>query len=72
MESLIATATTTFASTTGFSLQSVVDFAVDKIKLVLGTGLGVLDAVLPLVAALVAILIVVGLIGWGWKYFRTR
>jgi len=64
MDTIIGTATTTFLATTGFSLDSVVDFMTDQITLVIGSGLGLLQALIPWIVAL-------ALIG-GAVYFLYR
>lgn len=70
MDTIIATASTTFNSTTGFSIASVVDYMSDLIKLVIGTGLAVLQALLPWILALAAISAVVWLLFRAFKFFR--
>lgn len=70
MQTIIDTASTTFETTTGFSLASVVDFMSDMIKLVIGTGLGVLQSLLPWILALVAISAVVYLLYRAFSFFR--
>jgi len=70
MDAIIENATSTFAATTGFTLASVVDFMSDMIKLVIGTGLGVLQALLPWILALVAIGAVVYLLYRAFSFFR--
>jgi len=70
LDTIISNASTTFLATTGFSLASVVDFMSDLIKLVIGTGLGVLQALLPWILALVAIGAVVYLLYRAFSFFR--
>lgn len=70
MQGIIDTASSTFTTTTGFSLASVVDFMSDLILLVIGTGLGVLQALLPWILALVAIGAVVYLLYRAFSFFR--
>jgi len=64
MDTIINSATSTFLTTTGFSLASVVDFMADQITLVIGSGLGLLQALMPWIVAL-------ALIG-GAVYFLFR
>lgn len=64
MNGIINTATSTFSSTTGFSLDSVVTFMATQIKLVIGSGLGLLNALMPWIVGL-------ALIG-GAVYFLYR
>ena len=55
MDTLIASSSATFLATTGFSLSSVVDFMAQQIKLIIGAGLGVLQALMPWIIALAVI-----------------
>lgn len=43
----------------------------DLILLVIGTGLGVLESLMPWIVALVAISVVVGLLYRAFRYFRA-
>lgn len=70
MQTIIDSATTTFASTTGFTLASVVDFMSDLIQLVIGTGLGVLQQLLPWILALTAIGAVIYLLYRAFRFFK--
>jgi len=70
MQGIVDTATTTFQTTTGISLDSVVDYMSDLITLVIGTGLGVLQNLLPWILALVAIGAVVWFLYRAFKFFR--
>jgi len=70
MQTIIDTASTTFETTTGFTLASVVDFMGTLIITVIGTGLGVLQALLPWILALVAIGAVVYLVYRAFQFFR--
>lgn len=70
MDTLITAAEASFATTTGFALSSVVDFMSDQIGLVIGTGLGVLEALLPWIVALAAIGAVVYLLFRAFQFFR--
>jgi len=70
MQTIIDSASTTFNTTTGFTLASVVDFMTDMITLVIGTGLGILQSLLPWIVALVAIGAVVWFLFRAFKFFR--
>lgn len=70
MQTIVDTASTTFTTTTGFSLASVIDFMKSLITLVIGTGLAVLQSLLPWILALVAIGAVVWLLFRAFKFFR--
>lgn len=70
MDTIISNASTTFTATTGFGLDSVVDFMGDQMLLILGTGLGVLEALLPWIVALAAISGIIYLLYRAFKFFR--
>jgi len=70
MDALIATATSTFNTTTGFELSAVIDWMADQLKLVLGSGLAVLNALLPWIIALVVISAVVYFLYKAFQFFR--
>lgn len=70
MDTIITAAETQFATTTGFSLTSVVDFAGDQILLVVGTGLAVLQDLLPWIIGLAAISGVVYFLYRAFSFFR--
>jgi len=70
MDTIIGTATSTFNTTTGFELQTVVDFLKDQILLIVGTGLGVLQELMPWIVALAAIGAVVYMLYRAFKFFR--
>jgi hypothetical protein len=70
METLIGTATTTFQTTTGVSYSDVVAFMATQLKLVLGSGLGLLQALMPWIIALVVIGAVVYFVYRAFRFFR--
>lgn len=70
MNTLIETASTTFAGTTGFGWGEVITFMGTLVKLVIGTGLGVLQSMLPWILALVVISAVVYFLYRAFKFFR--
>jgi len=70
MDEIIANATSTFQQTTGFSLDSVITWASDHLfKVVLGSGLGLLDAMLSWIIAIVLIGAVVYFFKRMWGFF---
>lgn len=71
MQGIIDSATTTFAATTGFSLASVVTFMGSLMSQVIGTGLGVLQSLLPWILALTAIGAIVYLLFRAFRFFRN-
>lgn len=70
MDTLISSSSALFTSTTGFSLDSVVDFAGSQILILIGMGLGVFQALLPWLMILAAIGVVIGLVYAGFRFFR--
>lgn len=70
MDSLISTSTALFAATTGFSFDDLVDWAGDILLTILGMGLGVVNAILPWVIAIIVISVIVGLIYHGLKWLH--
>jgi hypothetical protein len=70
MGTLIGNATTTFETTTGLTFANVVSFMGDNLKLLIGSGLGVLQALLPWIIALVVIGAIVYFLYRGFQFFR--
>jgi len=69
MDTIVEEASTGFASTTGFSLASVVDWMSEIILVFIGSGLAVLDAMKYWIVALIAIGVVVFFIFKGLRFF---
>jgi len=67
MDTLIATASSSFASTVGFGLGAVTDFVSDRIVEVLGFGLYIVTTNLTLVLVIAAISLTIYLI---YRAFR--
>lgn len=70
MNTLINTATSTFQTTTGFTYSDLVSWMGDILKLIVGSGLGVLDSLKGWIIALVVIGAVVYFIYRGFRFFR--
>lgn len=71
MQSIINTATTSFQTTTGFSFSDVVSWVGDNlIKLFIGSGIGVLDALKYWIVALVVIGAIVYFAYRAFRFFR--
>jgi len=70
MDSLISTSTALFEATTGFSFQDLIDWAGDILITILGMGLGLVDAMLPWIIAIIVISVIVGLIYHGLKWLH--
>ncbi len=72
MGPIIGAATTTFETTTGFSLASVVTWVGDNlIKLFIGSGISALDALKGWIVALVLISLVVYFAYRAFRFFRA-
>jgi len=70
MDDLIASSTTLFSDTTGFAYADLVTWSGDVLKLILGAGLGLVDAVLGWIIAFLVIAVIVGLIYHGLRWMR--
>lgn len=70
MGSLIATSSALFESTTGFAFNDLIDWAGDILLTILGMGLGLVDAMLPWIIAIIVISVIVGLIYHGLKWLH--
>jgi len=69
MDTLIQNASTTFYNTTGFDYSDVVTWAGDKVLLLLGGGLGLVDATIGWIMAVIIISVIVGLVYKGLRFF---
>jgi hypothetical protein len=70
MAGFINTATTSFESTTGVAIPAITGFMGDSFKLVAGSGLGVLQSMLPWIIALAVIGAIVYFMYRGFRFFR--
>jgi len=70
MNTLISTASTTFTTALGFGWSDVVTFMQSQLSLVLGTGLGLLQTLMPYIVGLVFIGAVVYFVYRAFKFFR--
>lgn len=70
MDTIIANATSTFNTTVGFEISDVVTWMGDLLKLVMGTGLGLLQALLPWIVALAVISAIVYFLYKAFRFFR--
>jgi len=69
MDTLISNASTTFYSATGFDQNAVVLWVGEKVKLLLGGGLGLVDATIGWIMAIIIVSIILGLIYKGLRFF---
>jgi len=70
MNPIIASSTALFEATTGFSFDDLVEWAGDILMTILGMGLGLVNAILPWVIAIIVISVIVGLIYHGLKWLH--
>jgi len=70
MDTIISNATSTFNTTTGFELSAVVDWMSSLLLLILGSGLGLLQALMPWIVALALISGVVYFLYRAFAFFR--
>lgn len=71
MDTIIGAATSTFQTTTGFSFSDVVTWVGDNlIKLFIGSGVGVLDALKGWIVALVVIGAIVYFAYRAFRFFK--
>lgn len=70
MNAIIASSSALFLATTGFSLDSLVDWAGDILVTVLGMGLGLVNAMLGWIIAIIVISVIVGLIYHGLRWLH--
>jgi len=69
MNTLISNASTTFYNATGFDQNAVVLWVGEKVKLLLGGGLGLVDATIGWIMAIIIVSIILGLIYKGLRFF---
>ena len=70
MDSIIATASSTFSTSLGFGWSDVVAFMKAQLLLIIGSGLGLLETLLPYIVALVIISSIVYFIYRAFQFFR--
>jgi len=70
MNTLIATSSALFESTTGFSYADLVTWAGDQLKLILGGGLGLVNSLLGWIIAIIIITVIVRLIYHGLRWLH--
>jgi len=70
MDGFISSSTAQFESTVGFSLADLVDWVVDIIVSILGLGLGLVNALLPIILAIMAISVIIGVVYHGLKWLH--
>jgi len=70
MDAIIASSSALFLATTGFSLDSLIEWAGDILVSILGMGLGLVNAMLGWIIAIIVISVIVGLIYHGLKWLH--
>ncbi len=70
MDSVISNASSTFTTAVGFNWSDVVGFMKTLLLLVIGSGLGLLETLLPYIIALVTISAIVYFLYRAFRFFR--
>lgn len=70
MDSVITTASSTFSSAMGFSWADTVAYMKSLLMLVIGSGLGLLETLMPYIIALVVIGAIVYFVYRAFRFFR--
>ena len=70
MDFVIATSTALFSATTGFVYADLVTWMGDNLKLILGGGLGLVDALIGWIIAIIIIGVIVKLIFSGLRWLH--
>jgi len=70
MSTIISTASTLFSTTTGFAYADLVTWVGDILKLLLGGGLGLINATMGWIIALVIIGVIIHFIRRGFHFFH--
>lgn len=70
MNALIASSSAVFTATTGFGYSDLVTWAGQQILLLLGGGLGLVNAMIGWIMALLIISVIIRLIYHGLKFFH--
>jgi len=70
LQAAISSSSAQFSTLTGFSLSNLVDFVWSQILVLIGYGLALIQATLPVLAVLASIGIVIGLVWAGFRFFR--
>ncbi len=70
MDAIITTASTTFTTAVGFNWANVVAWMKDLLLLVIGSGLGLLETLLPFIIALITISAIVYFLYRAFRFFR--
>jgi membrane protein insertase Oxa1/YidC/SpoIIIJ len=70
METLIATSSALFQSTTGFAYSDLVTWAGSQLKLILGGGLGLVNSLIGWIIAIIIITVIVRLIYHGLRWLH--
>ena len=70
MDTIISNASSTFTTAVGFNWSSVVAYMKELLMLVIGSGLGLLQVLMPYIIALVIISAVVYFLYRGFRFFK--
>lgn len=72
MSLLLSTASSTVVGSFGFGFNDVVGYMKSLLLLVLGSGVGLLQTLLPYIIALVILSVIVKFVYVGFQYFRNK
>lgn len=74
MDTLIASSSAQFLATTGFAYSDLVTWMGSILKMILGAGLGLVNALMPWIIAIIIIGVIVGVIyaGLRWLHILHR
>jgi hypothetical protein len=70
MDTVIQTASSTFSSNLGFGWSDVVTYMKNLLMLVIGSGLGLLETLMPYIIGLVVISAIVYFLYRGFRFFK--
>jgi len=70
MNGIISSSTALFETTTGFAFADLIDWLGDMLTMLLGMGLGLFQALLPWVMAIIVIGVIVGMVYRGLRWLH--
>jgi len=70
MDTLIASSSALFLTTTGFTYASLIDWAGDVLLTILGGGLGLVNAMLGWIIALIIVSVIIRLVYHGLRWLH--
>lgn len=70
MDSIISSSTALFETTTGFSFAELISWLGEMLTMILGMGLGLFQALLPWVMAIIVIGVIIGMVYRGLRWLH--